>query len=129
MSFVSVKLIIVSFGFNISFITFFLAYFFNFKLFFIFFGNSFSWYVPTTYSPLRWLIIYVHGTTSLNFSIKKIFRPTWSVTFCKNIFIFWYSNNITNFKFRIFIIIFFINIESIYTFDFASAGFILIVLW
>ena len=35
---------------------------------------------------------------------KNFFRPIWSVTFCKNVSIWPYSNNIINFKFRIFII-------------------------
>ena len=37
------------------------------------------------------------------FNQKMFFKPIWSVTFCKNIFIFWYSNNITNSKPRILI--------------------------
>ena len=40
---------------------------------------------------------------------------------------FWYSNNITSFKFRIFIINFFI--ELTYVRDCTSAGFILVALW
>ena len=46
------------------------------------------------------------------FNLKNFFRPIWSITFtklCKNIFTFWYSNMITNFKFSIFLIIFFIK--------------------
>ena len=45
------------------------------------------------------------------FNNKIFFRPIWNVTFCKNIFIFWYSNNITNFKFNIFSIFFFTRIN------------------
>ena len=38
------------------------------------------------------------------FNHKNFFRPIWSVTFGKNIFLFWYSSSITNFKFRMLII-------------------------
>ena len=47
-----------------------------------------------------------------NFSNHVIlFRPIWKTAFCKNIFIYWYSNIIPNFKFRIFLIIFFIAVK------------------
>ena len=42
---------------------------------------------------------------------KTLFRPIRNLGFCKNIFIFSYSNNITNFKFRIFIINCFIKVN------------------
>ena len=45
-----------------------------------------------------------------SFSNHKIFfRLIWSATFCKNVFIFRYSYMTTNFKFRIFLIIFVIK--------------------
>ena len=84
----------ISSTFYIQFITFFLY--------------SFS----RIFSPLRLLIICVHGTLFLTFLIKKkIFWPIWFVAFCKNYFIFWYSHIITNFEFRIFIIM--LNVEVI----------------
>ena len=43
------------------------------------------------------------------FNYKIIFRPTLGVTICKNFFMFWYSLMITNFRFRIFLFIFFIK--------------------
>ena len=42
---------------------------------------------------------------------KKFFRPVWCVSFIKNIFVFWNSYVIINFKFRIFIINFFLWID------------------
>ena len=42
---------------------------------------------------------------------KNFFRPIWNIAVCENVFIFWYSNNISNFKFRIFIINFLIRIN------------------
>ena len=59
------------------------------------------------------------------FNQKNFFRPIWSVTFCKNVFIFWYSKNITNFKFKIFISL----LESICILDVTRIGVILILLW
>ena len=41
------------------------------------------------------------------FNQKKFFRRIWYTPFCKNVFMFWHSNNITDFKFRFFIINFF----------------------
>ena len=38
------------------------------------------------------------------FNHKNLFRPIWNIAFWKNVFVFWYSNNITDFKFRNFII-------------------------
>ena len=45
------------------------------------------------------------------FNHKNFFRPIWNINFCRNTFVFWYSNNITDFKFRIFIIILFIRVN------------------
>ena len=42
-----------------------------------------------------------------SFNHKYFFRPIWNVVYWKNVFIFWYSNNTTNFKFSIFFITFF----------------------
>ena len=42
---------------------------------------------------------------------KNFFRTVWSIDSCKNSFIFWYSNKITNFKFLIFIINFFARVN------------------
>ena len=50
----------------------------------------------------------------------------WSATFYKSIFLFCYSNNITVFKFTIFIINFLIIVNICH---FTSTGSILIVLW
>ena len=45
------------------------------------------------------------------FNHKIFFRPIWNIYFCKNVFILWYSNIITNFKFSTFLIIFFIKVN------------------
>ena len=45
------------------------------------------------------------------FNHKNLSRPIWSVIFYKNVLIFLYSYMITNFKFRIFLIIFFIKVN------------------
>ena len=42
------------------------------------------------------------------FNDKNFFRLIWMIDFCKNVFIFWYSYLIANFKFRASLIIFFI---------------------
>ena len=60
------------------------------------------------------------------FNHKFFFWQIWSVTCSKNIFIFWYSKIVTNFKFRSFIINFFTIVNM---FDFTLKGLILIVLW
>ena len=98
--------------------------YFNSKLFLIcflqfFFVNFLSIKIVNNISP--WHSIFNF------FNHKSFFKPICRVTFCKNIFIFWYSNNTTNFKFRIFS--WFSLIESMYALDFTSTGFILIVLW
>ena len=62
------------------------------------------------------------------FNYKNSFRPFCNLDFCKNAFMFWYSNKITNFKFMIRIFNFFIILELIYVPGFTSAGFIAILL-
>ena len=62
------------------------------------------------------------------FNHKNIFRPIWSANFCRNILIFWYSDNMTNFSLRIYLGFIFL-LESIHVFDFTSTGLILVVLW
>ena len=42
---------------------------------------------------------------------KTFFRPVWCVSFSKNVFVFWNSYMITNFKFRIFTINFFTRVN------------------
>ena len=59
-----------------------------------------------------------------SFNHKHFFRPTWSVAFCKKVFIFWYSCMVINISFRFFFI--FSLPESKYKLIFTSAGFILI---
>ena len=94
-------------------ITFFLYYFFNYKLCFIcllqlsFIKESNNFFIiKILYYIYPWYCI-VNFFNQINF-----FRLIWSVTFCKNNFIFLYSNMIADFKFRIFTI-FYIKV-SIY---------------
>ena len=49
--------------------------------------------------------------STFNFFNQKNFWATWFVTFYESIFVFWYSNNITNFKFRNFFIIFLTRVK------------------
>ena len=53
------------------------------------------------------------------FNHKNFFRPIWSISFSKKVFILWYSNMFASFKFRIFIITFFnrVNICIIFNFN------------
>ena len=72
----------------------------------------FLWNAPTVSSPPKSLITYVHGTVFLTFfDHKHVFRPIWDIAFCKNIVICRYSNMVTIFKFRIFLIVFFIKVN------------------
>ena len=45
------------------------------------------------------------------FNCKNFFRSIWSVKFCKNVFMFFYSYIITNFKFRLLFIIFYTKVN------------------
>ena len=47
------------------------------------------------------------------FNYRALFRPIWSATFCKNIFIFWFFCMITNFKLRMFVIMLNIGYKSL----------------
>ena len=68
--------------------------------------------IPTISSPLRSLITYVQGTLLLTFLIPKTSTDKFGVYFfCRNAFMFQYSYMITNFKFRSFIVFFFIIVN------------------
>ena len=67
------------------------------------------------------------STMFLTFLITKTCSKIWNIAFCKNVYIFWYSNDITNFKFRIVIINFFTRV-NIYVW-FRSRGFTFLALW
>ena len=102
------KWIVITFSISIKFITFFLFYFF-FDTFLFQFDLNFS--VLFHKSSNNFFIIKVFYCICLWYfyfflSHKNFYQLIWSVAFCKNVFIFWYSDKITNFKFRIFIIIF-----------------------
>ena len=85
-----------------------LHYFFNSKFSLISFLQFVFVKCFNTFFTLMSLITYVYGTVFFNFfNQKNFFRTIQTVTFCKNVFIFWNSNSITNLKFRIFIISFF----------------------
>ena len=121
----TIKLIIIAFPFDICLIFFLLYYFFYSKFclicsvqfFFIKRSNNF-FTVKITNNTSPWHIFF-------NFCNQKdFFMPIWSITFCKNIFVFRYSNMLTNLGFSL---VFFLS-KSIYVLDFTSTGFILIVL-
>ena len=82
--------------------------------------------IPTISSPLRPLITYVHGTGFFKFfDYNYLFWGIWSVAFCKNILVFWYSHMTTSFEFRIFVIILDTILSIRYSvFDWTSASFI-----
>ena len=95
-----------------QFIVFSLYYFLNSKLLLICFlqfffikryNNFFTFKITNSTCP--W-----HSVFNL-FNYKNFFRPIWNTAYCKNVFIFWYFNNITNFKLRIFIINFFTTVN------------------
>ena len=79
--------------------------FFNPEFFFwLDFCISFSENVPKVSSLLISLITYIHGTICFILLITKASLEQFGVTFWKNILVFWYSHMITNFEFRIFIV-------------------------
>ena len=76
-----------------------------------FFSNNSFWHICSWNSIFKF------------FNNKIFFRSICRVTFCKNIFLFWYSYMVTNLKFRIFL-----RSKSIYVFEYISTSFILIIL-
>ena len=105
-----------------------LYYLFTSKLFFIcFFEFFFVKHSNDFFSVAIANSIFPRHSIFNFFNHKTLFRSIWSVTFCKNISTFLYSNNIRNFKFRVFIIEFPL-LKSTYVLEFTSTGFILIVL-
>ena len=76
------------------------------------FLQSFLWNVPTISSSLRLLITCPQQSIFYFFNHKSFLRPVWNTVFCQIVFIFSYSNNITNFKVRIFIIYFFNRVNT-----------------
>ena len=125
----AVKRTIVSNLFNIYFIAFSLYYFFNSKLFVVCVLLSFFVKRSKDFYTLKITNNTCPQDTCCNvFNYKNSFRPFCNLDFCKNTFMFWYSNKITNFKFMIRIFNFFIILELIYVPGFTSAGFIAIVL-
>ena len=105
---------IISFPFNISFIGISLDYFFNSKLFLICFLQFFFVKRSNNLFPVKITIaknICPRHSVFNFFNHTNFFWSIWSVIFCKNIFIFWYYNNITKFKLRIFFINFFTRVN------------------
>ena len=127
----TVTRIIVAFPFNIQFIAFSLYYFLNSKFFLIFFiflilllkrfNNFFAYKITNN-------LCLMHNAFSF-FNHRTFFKAISNIAFCKNVFIFWYSNNITNFKFTILGNNFFTLIISIYVLYLTSTCLILIVIW
>ena len=62
-----------------------------------------------------------------NFFKYNNFRPVWSISFCKNVFAFWYSYMITNFEFESLSLISLPTLICILSLT--SSDLILIVLW
>ena len=98
----TIKWITMLFPFDIQFITFSFKYFFYSKFFlisllqFVFIktsSNFFTIQITNSISPRNCIFNFINN--------KNFFWPIWSISFSKNVFIFWNSNMITNFKFRI----------------------------
>ena len=95
----------VAFPFNMQFIAYSFYYFLNPKLFLICFlqfifgkrsNNFFAIQITNSICPRH---------NVFNFCNKNnFFRPIWNITFCQSVFLFWYSNNITNFQLICFIL-------------------------
>ena len=89
----------------IKFISFLLGYLFYSKFFFI----CFLQFIFIKHSNNIFTIEIIDNLCSWNniynfFDYKNSFRPIWSISFSKSVFLFWYSYMITNLKFRIIII-------------------------
>ena len=99
------------FPFDIQLITFCRNYFFKCKLFLIFFAII-SHKTSKRSSATGSSITYVHGTVFLFFyDHKNFFQAIWSLTYHKKLFIL-NSYIVTTFKFRIFVIIPFIKVNT-----------------
>ena len=105
----TIKWIIIAFPFDVQFT------FFSFKHFFYskFFLTTFLQFSFIKASSDFFTIQVTNNISSrkciFNFTNNKnIFLPIWSVSFSKNVFIFWNPNMIANFEFRIFLIRIFI---------------------
>ena len=66
-------------------------------------NNFFVFKMTNNICPLHSVLNFFHQ--------KDFFRSIWNLVFCKFVFIFGYSNNITNFKLSIFIISFFARVN------------------
>ena len=66
-------------------------------------NNFFAFKMTNNICPLHSVLNIFHQ--------KDFFRSIWNLAFCKFVFIFGYSNNITNFKLSIFIISFFARVN------------------
>ena len=96
--------VIIDLSFDIYPITFFLITFLISNSFWLVICNSSS-YVPTIPSSLWSSITYVQGIVFLYFLNYKYFlTPNCCVSFCKYVSMFWYFHMVTNFKFRVFVI-------------------------
>ena len=98
-----------------------------------YFFQFFSWKVAISFSIKIINKICPRHNIFKFFLHENFFVPIWRKNVCKNMFMFWYFNNITSFKFRISITKFnmfdFDFDFTVNVFDFISTGFFLIVLW
>ena len=111
----TVSRIIVTLPFNILFIAFSLYYFFNSKPCFISFFQFFSvMRFTNNFFTIKTTNNICPQNSIFNFyNDKSFFQPIWKVIFCKESFLFWYSCMITNFKFRTFFAVLFIEINCL----------------
>ena len=92
--------------FEIQFVTIWFNYFFYSKFFLICFLHIFSIKHSIIFSALRSLITYVHIT-----QLRKLLQTNLEHNLFPKCYFFWHFYMVTNFKFRIFLIILFMKIN------------------
>ena len=109
----TIKRIIITFLFSLNIVyRIFFRYFFKSKLFLICFLRLYFVKRSSDFFSVK-----ITNNRFLRYSVseflnnKNFFRLIWKIAFCKNIFVFWYYNIITNFKFRTFLIILFMKVN------------------
>ena len=108
------------FYFKFFFEFFFFIFLFLFIYLFIYFFQFFFTKLSNNFFSMK-----INNNICLCLLItKNFFRSFWSITFCKNIFLFWYSCMITNCGSSVFTLL-----NSIHVLDLTPIDFILIALW
>ena len=90
--------LLITFSTLKSFLICFLQFFFAKRSY-----NFFDFKITNNICPQSSFLIFCNT--------KNVFRSIWNTAFCKNVFIFWYYHMIADFKYRTFLIIFFIKVN------------------